>query len=279
MTRRDLAQRMEQLLRLGVERAPTSGLTLAPGFRRYGRDDLHLYIDGAAERYLGYSFDRLVRAEAATPKDVFVMELYHFGKAADAYGLWSTDSEGERVGIGQRSAYGSGLLQFWRGPYFARIYHLKYQERTRETVIALGRSLAECIGEDGAAPALLAVLPREGVKGEPVFFHEQAVLNHLHYVGEANLLRLGPRTDAVFADYEGKGEKGKLLVVGYAGSRASEARRAFISGFLEVEPARGVRVVRLENGLWSGISGPQGRVLRVVFDAGSEELARRLLVP
>jgi hypothetical protein len=270
---------MELLLRSAAGPTHVSGLALAPGFRHYGRDDLNLYIDGAAERYLGYSFDGLVRAEVVTPTDVFVIELYHFRSAADAYGIWSTDSDGERVGIGQRSAYASGLLQFWRGPYFARIYHQKYQERTRETVLGLGRSLAECIGEDGAPPALLAALPEQGVKGEHVFFHEQAVLNHVHYVSDTNLLRLGPRTDALFAEYEGDGEKAKLLVVSYAGRHGSEARQAFIRGFLEGKPGRGVRVARLENGRWSGVSEPQGRLLRVVFDADSEELARRLLAP
>jgi hypothetical protein len=270
---------MEQLVRSAAEQARISGLSLAPGFRHYGRDDLNLYIDGAAERYLGYSFDGVVRAEAVTPADVFVIELYHFRSAADAYGIWSTDSDGERVGVGQRSAYASGLLQFWRGPYFARIYHRGYQERTRETVVGLGRSLAECIGEDGAPPALLAALPRQGVKGEPVFFHEQAVLNHVHYVSDTNLLRLGPRTDALFAEYERDGGKAKLLIVRYPGRHGPEARQAFIRGFLDGEPGRGVLMTRLENGLWSGVSGPQGRLLRLVFDASSEELARRLLAP
>jgi len=275
----DLARRMAQLLRSVPGRTAIDNLTLAPDFRQYGRDDLYRYIDGAAERYLGYSFDGLTRAEATTPNEAFVIELYHFCSPGDAYGIWSTDSGGERVGIGQRSAYGSGLLQFWRGPYFARVYHRKYQESAREMVLRLGRSLAEGIGEDGAPPDLLAALPRQGVRGDPVFFHEQTMLNSLHYVGDANLLRLGPQTDAVLADCEGEGARGKLLIVRYPRRQASEARRAFSRSFLETEPGRGARVVQLENGLWSGVGVPKARVLRVAFDAGSRESALHLLSP
>ncbi len=272
------AKGMDRLLQQAVEGAG-GGLTLAPGFRHYGRENLHLYMDGAAERYLGYRFDQLARAEVTAAGEVFVVELYHFGSSADAYGIWSTDSAGEHVGLGQRSAYGSGLLQFWRGPYFARVYHSRYQDGMRDTVLALGRSLADRIGEDGPTPDLLTALSRTGVKDDPVFFHEPAGLNNLHFVSDANLLKLSSQTDAVFADYRGRDGKAKLLIVRYPRGQASGARQAFIRGFLEAEPARGPQVAQLENGLWTGVGVPERRVLRLVFDAATQELALRLVSP
>jgi len=192
--------------------------------RRYGREDLHHYMDGAAERYLGYSFDRLLVSEAERGEEQFVIELYHFGVPSDAYGIWSTDSLGERVGVGQDSAYGGGLLQFWRGSYFLRVYHSRYDTEARDTVLAIGRALAKAIPGDAERPSLLAELPADGVQGDPVFFHEQPVLNSLYFLSDENILRLGPEVDALFAEFAEGEAKAKLLPVRYSGDEAAEAR-------------------------------------------------------
>jgi hypothetical protein len=118
-------------------------------------------------------------------------------------------------------------------------------------------------------------VPTRGLKGQPVFFHEQEMLNHLYYLSDANLLRLGPETDAAFAEYERGQEKAKLLLVRYRGDSAA-ARRAFIEEYLELKPARGPQLAQLEDGLWAGI-GPPGRTLRLVFDATSRETALHYL--
>lgn len=247
--------------------------------RRYGREDLCRYMNGAAERYLGYSFERLLVARAERGDEQFVIELYHFGVPSDAYGIWSTDSPGERVGVGQDSAYGGGLLQFWRGSYFVRVYHSKYDTEARDTILAIGRALAKAIPGDAEPPALLAELPAAGIQGDPVFFHEQPMLNSLYFLSDENILRLGPEVDALFAEY-GEGEaKAKLLLVRYSGDEGAEARKTFVEEYLEQEPQPGPQGARLEDGLWTAISQPKERLLRIVLEATTRDLALKLLKP
>lgn len=263
-----------------MARIVQAALPGATDLQRYGRDDLHKYINGAAERYLGYSFDRLVVSKAEQGEDAFAVELYHFSAPGDPYGIWSADCIGERVSIGQSSAYGGGLLQFWRGSYFARVYHHKYVGSAREAVLELGRNVAASIGQDGRLPELLAELPREAVKGEPVFFHEQPMLNHLYYLSDQNLLGLGPKTDAVFATYEHEGAKAKLLVVRYEKAEdAAAARKALVEEYMAAKPARGPLAAQLENELWTAVGEPTERTLRVALDASSRDLALKLVRP
>ena len=276
---RDLAAQMEDLLRAACRQAEGVAISPPESIRHFTREDLHQYMDGAAERYLGYSFDHAAIAETHAGAEPFAIELYHFGQSADAYGMWSTDAAVEDVHLGQRSAYAAGLLQFWRGAYFVRVFHRRYLQSSREAVLAIGRATSDAIAEDGNLPDLLAELPPEGITGTPVFFHEQPVLNYLYYLSDANLLRLGPTTDAVFANYRQGDERAKLLVVRYAGDDAVAARKAFVKEYLKAKPTSGPCIVKLENGLLAGVGKPGNKALRFVFDATGRNLALRLLAP
>jgi hypothetical protein len=74
------------------------------------------YMDGAAELYLAYGFQRLtVRKFEKSSQRPITLELYEMASSEDAYGLFSFDRQDEAVGIGQGSEFGGGLLRFWKG--------------------------------------------------------------------------------------------------------------------------------------------------------------------
>ena len=271
---------------LFLQAARAAGLESTSEIAHYSRDTLHEYINGGAERYLGYTFEALTVGAASRPDgEGFRVELYRFGRPADAYGLWSTDASGEHPAVGQRAAYGYGLLQMWQGRYVARVYHESYSNSTRETVLALGSALAGAMGSDGELPPLLQQFPAEGGEGDPVFFHQHTALNHLYYVGDGNLLGLGPETDAALATYRHGEQRAKLLLVLYPSREAAgTARQRFIGEFLERTPTDRAALERLEDGKWAGVAAwsedapDAGRaVLRIVLDATNRSVASGLV--
>ena len=268
---------MEELIQRALSACAVPGLALAEEPLSFNRENLHRYMNGGAERYLGYSFDALVVARLRHEQDEYCVELYHFANAADAYGIWSTDCVGERVAVGQRATYGRGLLQFWRGHFYARAYHKRYRDSTRELILAIGRALADAIAEDSPPPEILGFLPQKGIASTPIYFHEQAMLDHIYFLSEENLLSLGPSAEALFAEYQSGKERAKILIVRYQKDIAAQAHANFVSQYLELAPKNEAQAAQLENGLWTGTMPPRGRTLVVVLDATSERLCRELL--
>jgi len=198
------------------------------------------YMDGAGEMYLAFGFDRLEVTEYKTSgkPDLLTAEVYCMNTQADAFGLLSQDWGGEPVVLAAelnapantiapavRALYGGGLLRLAAGNLYARIQAERETPEAREAVLALGKAVAA--GRDFTAePALLRHLPLTA--GPPwkmrrerlAYFRTHLVLKSLLYLGNQNILDLGPDTEGVVVPYEREaGPSGArrfhLLVVHY----------------------------------------------------------------
>jgi len=194
----------------------------------YRSNNLHEYLNGGAERYLGYGFEQLLVREfvSSNRNSRIRVELYLMDSPANAFGIFSSDRGGEKpVGVGQDAALGEYLLQFWQSSYFVRIQDFELEGGLRESLLSFGRlissQLPEPLAED--RPKLLSVLPAEGlIESSVCYFHTQNSLNSLIYLSEENLLGLGPETKALSAEYK-TGEKSgivRCLVIQYPTQQA-----------------------------------------------------------
>jgi len=233
------------------------------------------YIDGSGEVYRSYNFRRLLaRRFEAEGRDALIVDLFDMGTAADAFGVFTHDREGEDAGFGQDGTYKGGLLSFWQGPYYVSVYAESETPETRAAVFDLGRRIAAAIKVTGPRPDLLAVLPEAGRDERTVhFFHTHFILNYHYFVAAENILRLEMDTDAALATYAGRA---RLLVVRYPDEgRAAEAQRTFTSAYMPDAARPGH--VRTENGAWTAVR-QSARFLAVVFDAATEAAADELLI-
>ncbi|MCK7482265.1 MAG: hypothetical protein M0C28_37800 [Candidatus Moduliflexus flocculans] len=106
---------------------PSSPSRPAPGSRRPTRSStprpIFDYIDGAGEVYRSYNMRRLVaRRFHKDGRPDIVVDAFDMGSAADAFGVFTHDLDGEDASIGQGSAYKAGLLSFWKDRYFLSVY-------------------------------------------------------------------------------------------------------------------------------------------------------------
>jgi hypothetical protein len=231
------------------------------------------YIDGAGEVYRSYNMRVLVaRRFHKDGRPDIVVDAFDMGASADAFGVFTHDLDGEDAGIGQGSTYKAGLLSFWKDRYFLSVYAEEETAETRAAVLELGRRIAEAIPGRGEPPALLELLPGEGLEARTVrFFHTASVLNYHYFVADANILLLGQKTDAVLAAYGGKEDRSHLLLVSYASAaEAARAEASFRGAYMP--DAGGKEAVRTENGRWTAARAA-GRYCAVVFDAISAEAA------
>jgi hypothetical protein len=186
----------------------------------FDRENLFDYINGGAEIYLSYDFQRVVvqrygiKIEDSLEGNSITVEIWQMSSAADAYGVYSLDHLQEDVDIGQKGGYDTGVLRFWKGRYFVKI--LGFEENSKEIILKLGGFIDKEIKEQGELPFLVSKLPSDSLlKGSVRFFHKSIILRNLYFFERLSVLHLDNLTDCVTADYTINENSLKLLLIQY----------------------------------------------------------------
>lgn len=206
---------------------------------RYTAENLHEYLNGGAERYLGYGFREAAVREYVGPggKGKVMVELYRMDSPANAFGIYSSDrAAGDEIpNLGQGAVLNPYLLQFWQGRCFARLQDIDVSGALRDSLLAFGRLIARSLPQ-GSAGDIPAITRKMGLKGlaerSLCYFHSQNSLNSFIYLGEDNLLGLGHPVEAVTAEYRtGEADSfGRLVLIRYPGEQACRAAFERFSG-------------------------------------------------
>jgi hypothetical protein len=184
----------------------------------YDTESIYSYIDGHAEVYMAYGMVRCLSQRYSGPEGEpdILLDLFEQASPADAFGVFTHDRDGEEVEIGQGGLFRHGWLSFWKGRWFGSVYAEGDSEPSAEAVLALGRAAADSIDEIGEVPALVSVLPADGLDQRSVrFLHTQEILNGVVYLGYENVFRFGPEIDAVVGRYQRPEGTAWLLLVDY----------------------------------------------------------------
>ncbi|NLI75546.1 MAG: hypothetical protein GX442_03785 [Candidatus Riflebacteria bacterium] len=145
---------------------PTAGF--APGWvadgavETFDRDTLYEHINGEAELYLPYGFERLTAAyfkPADGPKTGLGVDLYRMGSPLDAFGIFSNyrSPEGEEAGIGAGSEISDYHLLFWQDRFFVRLSASGGQPG-RPVLRAAAEAVAKALPGPATTPAELDLL-------------------------------------------------------------------------------------------------------------------------
>jgi hypothetical protein len=245
----------------------------------YDRQTTFRYMDGAAELYRSFAFKLLlVRCYLRANAPAIMVELFDMGSSEDAFGVFSFETEGEDVRVGQGSDYGGGLLRFWQGKFFVNVYAEQEASSTTQDVLELGKGIASSIKHEGQKPKLTNDLPPAGLEERSVrYFHLHQSLNYHYFVSHENILHLGNQTSAVLATYQLTEQKGKtflLLIQFPSGKLAKEAFQSFLKAYMPESLTS--RVIQAENGRWAAAQFHQEYVM-VVFDAPAKEKAEGMI--
>jgi hypothetical protein len=236
------------------------------------------YMDGAAELYRSYGFKLLlVRRYLGTDHPPIIVEVFDMGSSEDAFGVFSSGTEGEETGIGQGSDYGGGLLRFWKGKFFVNVYAEQEGPSTKEDVLELGKAIAESIKKEGPKPKLVHSLSKEGLIERNIrYFHVSHSLNHHYFLSHENILNLSLKTNALLASYFSQTDgKTFLLLIQYPSqSLAKEGLQRFVKAYMPESSAS--RTIKTENGRWTAAEVRQ-KYVTIVFDASSRERAETLI--
>jgi len=246
-------------------------------------EDMLKYMKDEADLYVAYGLKRLAAKKYKNEKSLpMLVEIYEFGSSADAYGIYSFDTVGDKLDMGQDSVYGHGLLKFWKDNKLIRVLAEEEYQDLEEDVLEFGRQVDSKILTTGAKPELLSLLLEEDIVPDSLhFFHENICLNNICYIPESVGLGLSQQTDAVTAQYALGGKQPlRLLLVKYTDELAA---RAGFEKFSELY-FRGESVsvdiplntVKMGEGEYTAISLARN-LLILAFEAQSEAICRKVV--
>jgi hypothetical protein len=245
----------------------------------YDRQTTFRYMDGAAELYRSFAFKLLlVRRYLKANAPAIIVELFDMGLAEEAFGIFTFETGGEDAGVGQGSDYGGGLLRFWKGKFFVNVYAEQEAPSTKQDVLEIAKGIARSLGQEGQKPKLIHYLPQEGLSERSIrYFHLYQSLNYHYFVSHQNILRLGEKTNALFASYLLPQTKDKtfLLLIQYPTKKlAGEALQSFVKAYLPESTS--AKAIQTENRKWATALTYQEFVI-VVFDAPLKDKAEELI--
>ena len=245
----------------------------------YDAENLYTYINGGAELYISYYFNKLISQSYVDEEDDEIkIDIFDMGSSQNAYGIFSHSREtiDRFVGSNIESEYGGGLLTFWKGQYYVSILAYPETESRKLVVQKLAQQIAAQIQEQSHRPDLVALLPEFRLQPHSIrYFKHFAWLNMYHFFSTKNLLNIDEQTEVVMARYMVDTSKPTVLILlKYPNEAAAiTAQNTFKKTFMVNSTDEFTKGV---NQLWMGCIRDDNLVM-VVVDAPNLEAAQRLV--
>ena len=243
----------------------------------YNEKSIFEYINGGAEVYRAYNMKQCFARRYSIEKGpAIVLDIFDMGSPRDAFGVFTHDTDGNAVSVGQEGRYRPGWLSFWKHRYFISIYMEEETKEAEKAVLELGRNVASKITESGNKPKLLLKLPKDGLQAQSIrYLHHPIILNYHYYISDENILNITPQTEAVLATYQRNDHEALLLIVKYPDVKtAKAANRNFYQNYLPDADTTGA--ARLEDGKWSAAL-QKDELLVIVLEADTRKEAHKLI--
>lgn len=261
----------------------------------YDRENLYEYIDGGAELYLSYGFQRVLsRRYHRDGQPMIVVDVFDMKESANAFGLFCHSREMVDSTYGQGSQSYPGLLTFWKDRYYVSILASPETPESKKAIANLARKIEEKIDKTGELPEILKYLPQKNLKEESIrYFTHHTWLNSHFFIADENIFQISEETPAVLARYPGQGI---LLIVIYPDpAPAQAAYQAYEKYFAAPNASQGtvqnqlishpegqapaikfltgIKITQLEDGSWTGARLYDRQFVAVFQGAGEEQVA------
>ena len=150
----------KRLQSLATDPLPT-GVIREEAASFYKPDTLYEYIDGGADVYLLYDFQRLLHQNFKTRDGELALDIYDLGKPENAFGIYSAERSPRYkfVTIGVEGYRSEGTLNFVQDRYYVKL--AASGAGAGAALDPFARMLSRRIGGTARPPALLAKLPVE----------------------------------------------------------------------------------------------------------------------
>ena len=162
-----------------VPKVVPKGWVLRDAPKTFSRETLYEHIDGQADLFLQYGFEKSVAAvywNANSAEDKIDLDIYDMGNTIQAFGVFSRFRQKESpAGFGLDSYLGDQYALFYRGRYFVI---LQATESNPSVLKQLAESIDPLIIDNSPPPKELGYFPRTGLKAGSIEYFAEGLLGH-----------------------------------------------------------------------------------------------------
>jgi hypothetical protein len=190
-----------------------------------GGEDLYLLIDGGAEIFTEYGFERAVmQSYESASGEAINLEIYEMDNPFSAYGIYSfrRGEGGEEIAVGDEGSLEDYYLNFWKGRVLVTVIGFDTDSETLGGVEAIARAVAARIEDGGQKPPLIKLLPPDGLKPQSIKYLEGNLALYNSY--ELDRKNIFGMSEGVIGAYDGY----KILLLAY--KNEVESGKWFLSG-------------------------------------------------
>lgn len=245
--------------------------------RTYHEDDLFDYIDGGAELFLSFGFNKVFNRIYSRPgqPDIYV-DIFEMTSSYNAYGVFTLSTENPGEEFGQGSQYTQGAILFWKEKYFVSIITSPETPEAKEAIFEIASVIDKAIPVNGKLPSVLNYLPKENLDRSSIrYFRHHHWQNSQLYLAYENIFNIDQTVHCVSAKYDYEDNKVVLMLFDYTDAQtAQDGYNKFINDY--IPGLAGKQFVQREDATYTGAK-LYGKLLSMVFKAKSNRELNELL--
>jgi len=204
--------------------------------KTFKKSDLYGYINGGAEIFLEFGFERLTVQKYKKGGDEFSVEIYEMSDPAAAVGnyLMKCGREQRDAAFSARHTLGRYQLMFQRNRFFVLIHNLHGKKKLVPDLIRFGQEIASRLPADTTRDLFKILPPVDLVQGSQRLIRGPYALQSIYTLGDGDILLLKGETTAVSADYKDpQGETFSVIMAEYSSQAASAEAFQYLSDNLD----------------------------------------------
>ncbi len=162
-----------------VPKVAPDGWALRDAPETFTRETLFEHIDGQADLFLQYGFEKSVFAiyrNVNSSEDKIDVDIYDMENPLHAFGVFSRfRQQDSTAGIGLDSCLGDRYALFYKGKYFVM---LQATNSNAATLKRLAQEIESRISDNSAPPKEIAYFPKSGLKPGSIEYFPGGLLGH-----------------------------------------------------------------------------------------------------
>ncbi len=128
----------------------------------YNSETLWECINGAADYYLNYGFEKLEVVEYSLSEDEYIKaEVYAHGNTLNAFGIYAYErpTKTNFFSIGTQGYMQHSALNFYGGIYYIKVHSNQTDEKTIKAIKEIAEKLAEANIQENEKPMIFGLFP------------------------------------------------------------------------------------------------------------------------